>query len=37
MLTERIGGVRTEPRRCVLSTILIQRETVAPPAEHGRG
>jgi LacI family transcriptional regulator len=35
MLIERIGGTRTEPRRCILVTTLIERESIAPPPVRG--
>ncbi|MDQ0392059.1 LacI family DNA-binding transcriptional regulator [Labrys monachus] len=31
MLIERIGGDKSAPRRCVLETALIRRESVSPP------
>lgn len=33
MLIDRIGGARTEPRRCMLEATLIRRESVAAPVE----
>lgn len=34
MLLERIEGRRTEPRRCLLETTLIERESVAAPPKR---
>ena len=31
MLIERTGGARAEPRRCILATTLIERESIASP------